>query len=72
MDTLIIILRLLHLTSGAFWVGGAIVTAFFLLPTVKATGPVGGQFAGALIQRTRLPDWLTAAGIISVLSGIWL
>jgi hypothetical protein len=53
-------------------VGGAVTTAYFLLPTVKATGPVGGQFAGALIQRTRLPDWLTAAGVLSVLSGLLL
>jgi uncharacterized membrane protein len=69
---LIVILRLIHILVGGFWVGGAIVTAFFLLPTVKATGPIGGQFAGALIQRTHLPEWLTVAGLITVLSGVWL
>jgi uncharacterized membrane protein len=69
---LVIILRLIHILVGAFWVRGAIVTAFFLVPTVKATGPVGGQFVGALVQRTHLPEWLTAAGLITVLSGVWL
>jgi uncharacterized membrane protein len=69
---IIIVLRILHILAGAFWLGGATTTAFFLLPTVKATGPVGGQFAGALIQRTHLPEWLTAAGAISVLSGLLL
>jgi uncharacterized membrane protein len=68
----IIILRVIHIVAGAFWLGGSVTTAFFLLPTVKATGPAGGQFAGALIQRTHLPDWLTAAGIASVLSGLLL
>jgi uncharacterized membrane protein len=70
--TVIIILRIIHIVAGAFWVGGAATTAFFLLPTVKATGPVGGQFAGALIQRTHLPEWLTAAGVLAVLSGLLL
>ena len=70
--SVIIILRILHILAGAFWLGGAVTTAFFLLPTVKATGPVGGQFAGALIQRTHLPEWLTAAGGVAVLSGLLL
>ena len=70
--SVIIILRIIHIVAGAFWVGGAVTTAFFLLPTVKATGPIGGQFAGALIQRTHLPEWLTVAGGLAVLSGLLL
>lgn len=70
--TVIILLRIIHIVAGAFWVGGAVTTAFFLLPTVKVTGPAGGQFAGALIQRTHLPEWLTAAGGLVVLSGLLL
>lgn len=74
MDSIsfIVVLRILHVVAGAFWVGGAVTTAFFVLPTVKATGPSGGQFAGALMQRTHLPEWLTAAGVVSVLTGLWL
>lgn len=68
----IIISRIIHIVAGAFWVGGAVTTAFFLLPTVKATGPIGGQFAGALIQRTHFPEWLTVAGGLAVLSGLLL
>src|SRR3954451_23799265 len=71
-DTVIAILRLIHIVFGTFWVGGAIVTAFFILPTVKATGPIGGQFAGQLMARTRLPMVLTAAGGITVLAGFIL
>ena len=49
--SVIIVLRIIHIVAGAFWVGGAVTTAFFLLPTVKATGPVGGQFAGAATKK---------------------
>ena len=70
--TLIIILRVIHIVAGAFWLGGAVTTAFFLLPTVKATGPIGGQFVGALVQRTHLPEWLLASGIIAILAGLLL
>jgi len=71
-NSVIAILRIIHIVFGAFWVGGVITTAFFLLPTVKATGPIGGQFAGQLMARTRLPTVLTAAGGVSVLAGLIL
>ena len=68
----IVVLRIIHIAAGAFWLGGSVTTAFFLLPTVKATGPIGGQFAGALMQRTRLPEWLTVAGAVAVVTGLLL
>src|SRR5262249_25430916 len=71
-DAIVWILRLIHIVVGAFWVGGAITTAFFILPTVQATGPIGGQFAGQVMARTRLPTVLVAAGGIAVLAGIIL
>ncbi len=71
-NTVIAILRVIHIAFGAFWLGGAITVAFFLLPTVKATGMIGGQFAGQLMARTRLPTIITAAGGIAILAGIIL
>lgn len=71
-QAVILVLRLLHIVNGAFWFGGVVVTGFFLLPTVLATPPIGGQFAGALVQRTRLPDVLIWAGVLTVLSGLLL
>ena len=71
-NTVIAILRFIHIVVGTFWVGGAVTTAFFLLPTVKATGPIGGQFAGQLMARTHLATVLTAAGGITVLAGLIL
>lgn len=68
----VIVLRLLHIVTGVFWAGGAALVGFFLLPTVRATGPIGGQFAGQLIRRTRVADWLAGAGVVTILSGILL
>ena len=70
--TAIIILRLLHVVIGAAWLGAVVMMTFFLSPTVRAMGPVGGQFVGALMQRTHLPVWLLAAGAITILSGLGL
>ena len=71
-NSIIAILRAIHIAFGAFWVGGVVITGFFLLPTVKATGQIGGQFAGQLMARTRLTTVLTATGGITVLAGIIL
>jgi hypothetical protein len=70
--TIIIILRIIHIVAGSIWLGGAVTTAFFLLPTVKATGPIGGQFVGALVQRTHLPEWLLALGVVNIIAGLIL
>jgi len=70
--TLIAILRLIHIVLGAIWVGGAVVTAFYILPTARALGPAGAQFTGALVQRARLPLALVIMGSIAILAGIAL
>jgi len=47
--------RLLHFGAGVIWAGGAFMTAWFLLPAAKLTGPAAGPFMGTLTSRTRLP-----------------
>jgi len=70
--SLVIILRLIHILVGVFWVGGTVLVAFFLLPTVQATAAVGGQFLATLMQRTKLTFVLAGAGLLVVLSGLWM
>ena len=41
MAILIIVLRIIHIFSGVFWVGFAFFNIGFLQPTVKATGAEG-------------------------------
>ena len=70
--SVVIVLRIVHVLTGVFWVGGTFLVAFFIIPTVKSTGPIGGQFAGALMGKARLAPWLTVGGILSVVSGLLL
>jgi len=65
-----IILRLIHILGGIFWVGAMVVLAGFLLPTVRATGPQGGRFMQTLMQQKRLQVYLGLAALLTVLSGI--
>jgi len=68
--TLTILLRLIHILAGIFWVGSAFLMAGFLIPTMRATGAEGGRFVQTLMERQRLPLYLGVAGALTVLSGI--
>jgi hypothetical protein len=68
--TLTIVLRLIHILGGIFWVGAMIMLAGFLIPTVRATGREGGRFMQSLMQQHRLQLYLGLAAALTVLSGI--
>jgi uncharacterized membrane protein len=68
--TLTIVLRLIHILGGIFWVGTMIMLAAFLLPTARATGREGGKFMEYLMQQRRLQVYLGGAMLLTVLSGI--
>jgi uncharacterized membrane protein len=67
----LIILRLLHIVLGVFWVGAVAFIAFLLFPAVRESGPGGGTLMQRLMAR-RLNLWLMAAAILTVLSGLAL
>jgi uncharacterized membrane protein len=69
---LTIVLRLIHILGGIFWVGTMILLAGFLLPTVRALGPNGGRFMQQLMRQQRLQLYLGIAMLLTVLSGITL
>ena len=39
MDFYVILLRIVHIFAGVFWVGGMVLFFAFLEPTAKATAP---------------------------------
>ena len=45
-SVLMVVLRLIHIIGGIFWVGTAFLVAWFLMPTQKATGMAGLTFVG--------------------------
>lgn len=66
------ILRLIHIFAGVFWAGAALMMAGFIIPSAKAVGPEGGKFMQQLARQNRFPLVMEVAGLLSVLSGLWL
>jgi uncharacterized membrane protein len=68
-QTITLLLRLIHILAGIFWVGAIFLLAGFLLPTARATGREGGRFMQHLMLQRRLPVYLAIAMLLTVLSG---
>jgi hypothetical protein len=72
MDVYLIILRILHIAAGVFWVGAAALFFFFVEPTVKELGPTGGAFMGHLSKVKKMPLVILMSAGLTVLAGILL
>jgi uncharacterized membrane protein len=66
------LLRLLHIQSGVFWVGGILLFARFLFPAAKALGPAAGPVMDHLNRVLKLPIALAGAGVVNILTGLLL
>jgi len=69
---LVLVLRLLHIIGGVFWVGATFAFAFFVEPTAAALGPQGGAFVQRLTGRSGFSPAMTVAAFGSVLAGLAL
>jgi len=70
MSILIMLLRVIHIFSGMFWVGFAFFNIGFLQPTVKATGAEGQKIMQYLTRKTRLLSTVYATATLTMLSGL--
>lgn len=68
----LILLRLIHVLGGIFWVGSGLFTAFFLAPALKAAGPAAAGVVMANLQKRKLYSALPLAAVLTMLSGIRL
>ena len=69
MNALILLLRLLHIVSGAFWVGTVITVVFFIEPSAKALDGEGERFLAHLAIRRRLALILAVAASTAIGAG---
>ena len=66
----LLLLRVLHVLGGIYWVGSALFMTFFLGPTLaKVGGPTAGQIMGGLQQR-RFMLVTPIVALITIFSGI--
>lgn len=69
---IIMLLRVLHIVGGAFWVGTAVFIAALLGPSLQAAGPAGGAVMAHLTQVRRLPIWMMVAMSVTLIAGFLL
>src|SRR5688500_20258407 len=70
MDTYMVVLRILHILAGVFWVGAAFTTILFLQPTALEVGPAARPFMAHLAGKRRLVDWVLRAAGLTILAGV--
>ena len=68
----VLILRLIHVSAGAFWVGAVFTFFLFVQPTAVAIGPDATKFTYHLLHNKRLPAVILGSAVITVVAGIWL
>jgi|SRR5687767_3824057 len=72
MSSELIVLRIVHILGGIFWLGSGLFTALFLVPALGRLGPAGaGPVMGALQQR-KLFTILPIVAVLTILSGVRL
>jgi hypothetical protein len=69
---MVILLRLIHISFGVFWVGAAVTNSLFLIPAIRAVGPAAGPVMQQIGQKLKMPIYIIIAGFLTVLSGIGL
>jgi hypothetical protein len=68
----VLVLRLIHIAAGAFWVGAVFTFFLFVQPAAAAVGPDGAKFVYQLIHHRRLSVVMLSAAVVTVLAGTWL
>jgi hypothetical protein len=69
---LILLLRLVHIAGGAFWMGSIVLAVFFLEPTANAFGATGERVLAHVLFRARLMLALVVAATATLLAGAGL
>ena len=71
MNAEILVLRLVHVLGGVFWLGSGLFTSLFLLPAFAGSGAAAGAVMAGL-QRRRLFTVLPIVAVLTILSGLRL
>jgi len=70
LNELMIILRIIHILSGIFWVGFAFFNIVFLQPTIRATGAEGQITMQHLMHQTRLMITVYSTATLTMVTGL--
>jgi uncharacterized membrane protein len=68
---MLMLMRILHVGLGVFWVGTLLFTAFLLFPAMRDAGPDGAK-VGAQLVRRNFAVIMPVTAIVTILAGLWL
>lgn len=72
MDLYLIVLRIVHILAGVFWVGSALFFTFLLEPTVTELGPDGAPVMRHLTEKKKMPFVILTTSALTILAGLLL
>lgn len=72
MNTLIIILRLVHISGAVFWVGTSLLFDFFIIPGLRAADEAGKKSFAQLLIKTHLGEAHGISAIVTAMAGAGL
>ncbi len=67
----LIVLRLVHVLGGIFWVGGGLYSTLFIVPALAKAGPAAGPIMAELMRR-KLFTVLPVVALLTMLTGLRL
>ena len=65
-----LVLRVVHVLGGVFWVGAMMYNAFFLMPALSQAGPAAGPVMAGMQQR-KLFMWLPIVAVATMLAAAY-
>ncbi len=68
-EPLWIVLRFLHIVSGALWVGSAFLFVAFIGPSAAEVGPSAGPLLSVVVKKRRAAKIITWLGMTAVTAG---
>ncbi len=69
MDLYMVIVRILHIVAGVFWVGAGAFFFFFIEPTATKLGPGAGPFMTEMTVRRKMPIVFTVSAVLTIVAG---
>lgn len=72
MNYYLLVLRILHIGAGVYWVGSTLLLTFVITPALKVTGGSGQKFVDYLITKKRFGTESAGAGGMAGIAGLLL
>lgn len=66
---LLLVLRVLHIGAGLFWVGAFFFMNHMIMPAIQSAGPDGGRFTALIMRGGRVQRAMFGSAIVTILAG---